>query len=472
MSGGDGDEDVDGGAVVGGGVGPDVSAHVHDDAVDEGKAQAGVIAVAAALHAFFGEEGVEDLGEVVGVDADAGVGKLEHDLVALALSAERDAFFGADALGGLVGDGVLGVVEEMLERLAETEAGDGGDAAGLKVEFEGDTFLIQRGLDGIRETENLFGEVTEIAGGGAFGTGFARAGEQALGDIADAAAGLGRHAEGLEHGAGVFGGEGEFDHGAHAAGDVVEMMRDAGGEGTHRSHVAGAGEVGFEFLAAGDVAHPGHDAAEIAVGVDDATEGDADMDGIFSTLGDDGHFIEIDGALLDGALERTAGNGAVFVGDQGVEGATKSFGFAAAKHSDGSVIPGQDASSGVERNDGDAGVEDGGVVKICFNGMGMTGTDLLTYFPHPPRPPHPFTDSPALIFSYRPLLTRWVEWLGGVGRQILSLLCGGIAATGFGSLERPMGNRAVRQGMKRRHTSAFRARAWAKKYFAARGCFK
>ena len=44
------------------------------------------------------------------------------------------------------------------------------------------------------------------------------------------------------------------------AGDVVEVVGDAGGEGADAGHVgACAGEVAFEFLAVGDVAHPGDD---------------------------------------------------------------------------------------------------------------------------------------------------------------------------------------------------------------------
>ena len=359
---------MDGGAAVGGGVGPDVAAHVEDDAVDEGKAEAGVVAVAAALDAFFGEEGVEDVGEIVGFDADAGVGELEHDLIALGLGADGDAAFAAGGGVGAFVDGVFGVAEEVLEGLSEAEAGDGGDAVGLKVEFEGDAFLVEGGFDGVGEAEEFFGEVAEVAGGFAFAAGFTGAGEEALGDVAHAGGGFGGHAEGFEHGGGVFGGECEFDHGAHAAGDVVEVVGDAGGEGADGGHVAGAGEVLFEFFAVGDVAHPGGDADEGALIVDDATEGDADVEGIFSALGDDGHFVEVDGALLDGALEGAAGDGAVFIGDESFEGASDDFGFRAAEHADGGEVPGADAAGGVEGDDGDSGVEDCGLIEVGGEG--------------------------------------------------------------------------------------------------------
>src|SRR5439155_15100535 len=119
----------------------------------------------------------------------------------------------------------------------------------------------------------FFGEIGEVRLGVVEAGGLGAV-EEALGDVADSGTGFGGHAEGFEHGAAVFGGQGEFDHGAHATGDVVEVVGDAGGQCADGSHMGGAGELGFELFAAGDVAHPGGDAAEAVGGVDNAGEGD------------------------------------------------------------------------------------------------------------------------------------------------------------------------------------------------------
>ncbi len=174
--------------------------------------------------------------------------------------------------------------------------------------------------------------------------------------------------ERLEHRAAVFGGDGEFDHCAHAAGDVVEVMGDSRGQGSDGGHVAGTGEIFFEFLAIGDVAHPGGDAFEGAGGVNDGAQGDTDVNGIFSALGNEGHFIEINRALLDGALKGAAGVGAVFSGDECFKRAAENLGFAPTEHPDGGVIPGEDAAADIERDDGDSGIEDRGLVKIRTDG--------------------------------------------------------------------------------------------------------
>ncbi len=165
-----------------------MAAHVHDDAMDERESQAGVVAVAAALNTLFGEEGVENLREVIGIDADARIGEMHHDLVALALGADGDPFFDADVLGFAIGDGVLGITQEVLQRLAKAETRNGGDAAGLEIELQGDAFLVEGRFDGIGEAEDFLGEIAQISTDVAFGTRLAGTGKQALGDVADAVA--------------------------------------------------------------------------------------------------------------------------------------------------------------------------------------------------------------------------------------------------------------------------------------------
>jgi hypothetical protein len=96
------------------------------------------------------------------------------------------------------------------------------------------------------------------------------------------------------------------------------------------------------------------------------------MDGVFAALGNDGHFVGIDGALLNGALEGAGSDGAEIGRDEDIEGAVEDFGFSAAEEADGGLIEGEDQAGGIESDDGDAGVEDCGLEEV-WGGVGVGG---------------------------------------------------------------------------------------------------
>lgn len=347
-----------------------------DDAAHGGETEAGALA-----GALGGEERFPDVGEDVGWNAGAGVFDLDGkerawptflDLAG-GFGGENDVF-GAKEQGAALRHGVAGVdgeVQEDLMNLGGVRLD--GPEIGRDVVVENDrfrkSFLDERGdvaqevfdLDDAMTAIGAVSEAEDLAdeSGAAFGA-FLESGDHA--DIA----GVGRVV--AQHG-------GREEHGRE---DVVEVVRDAGGEHAEAFEALGAEELFLDATLLGDIGGDDEAALDLAAGV--AKHGDAGVD-------DDGLSVAV--AKMEFAAPVGVGVGGGASGfdvakdrlaEKFAQRASLGFGGGPAERAFGAGIPEGDAVLEVGDDDRVAGfLEDVGLVAktaFCFVMTEADGGDV------------------------------------------------------------------------------------------------
>jgi hypothetical protein len=207
-----GPEDVEAGALVGGGFDLDVAAVAGEDLAD------GPEAHAVAGGSLGGDAELEDAGEDVGADAGAFVGDENLDGVGEAIEGDGDAGSGG-------GDGFAGVADDIEEDLAGFTGETFDDAVTRDVDVEVDVLFADEGIEEEAKGVECGADVDllELIA-------LADEGEGGLGDVEDAAGFFGGGAgEGGDFGEDVGGGEDEVLEVLDGFEGAADLVADGGG---------------------------------------------------------------------------------------------------------------------------------------------------------------------------------------------------------------------------------------------------